>query len=97
MGLPRKLNWEIAQDRWAAQLDPVLALPQSQSIILKNVALINGTTVVNHKLGRNLQGWKIIRLRASATIYDNQDSNQTPNLTLILVSNAAVTVDLEVF
>lgn len=97
MSLPRRLEWEIAQDRWAAQLEPMLANPSNNSLILKKVALINGTTTINHLLGRKLQGWKIVRQRAAASIYDVQDSNQTPELTLKLVSNAAVTVDIEVF
>lgn len=83
------------QTKWRSILNPLLALPQP--IILKNVALINGTTVINHQLGRTLQGWNPVRVRASATIYDTQDSNQTPQVTLVLVSNAAVVVDLEVF
>lgn len=97
MPLPKKIPWDIAQDRWASQLDPLLAKPTSDSIILKKVSLINGTTVVNHLLGRTLQGWRTTRVRAAATIYDQQDNNQTPALTLVLVSNAAVVVDLEVF
>lgn len=83
------------QTKWKSILDPILAKPQS--LILKNVALINGTTVINHLLGRKLQGWKPVRLRALASIYDTQDSNQTPDKTLVLVSNAAVVADIEVF
>lgn len=97
MALPRQLEWPTARDRWASQLDPLLAKPTSSSIILKNVSLAAGTTVVNHLLGRVLQGWKLVRVRSAATIYDEQDSNQTPNLTLVLNSSAAVIVDIEVF
>lgn len=87
--------FELMQTKWASILNPLLARPQP--IILKNITLNNGTTTINHKLGRRLSGWKTVRVRASATIYDNQESNQSPNLTLILISNAAVVVDLEVF
>lgn len=97
MGLPRRLSWDLAQDRWAAQLDPVLALPQNSSFIIKNIKLASGTNVINHLLGRKLQGWTLTRVRALATIYDTQDTNQTPELTLVLVSSAVVTVDIEVF
>lgn len=83
------------QTKWRSLLNPLLAQPQAQ--IIKNVALVNGTTVINHLLGRPLQGWKPVRVRASATIYDAQDSNQTPQVTLVLISSAAVVVDLEVF
>lgn len=87
----------LMQSQWATELNPLLKNPALQSVILKNVDLINGTTIINHKLGRKLQGWKTVRVRAAATIYDTQDTNNTTEITLRLVSNAAVTVDLEVF
>lgn len=87
----------LMQTKWAAQLNPLLELPLNDSALLPNVNLINGTTQVNHRLGRKPLGWIIIRQRASAIIYDTQDSNQHPELTLSLVSNAAVVVDLIVF
>ncbi len=96
-GLPQRLTLTQTQQQWASQLDPVLKNPTTNPGLLQNVALINGTTVVNHMLGQPLQGWKIVRQRAAASIYDQQDSNQTPQLTLVLVSSAAVVVDLEVF
>ena len=87
----------LLQNSWASQINPVLGNPSLSSIILKKVNLISGTTVVNHLLGRTLQGWKIVRQRSSAEIYDDQDTNLRPNLTLILVSNSATVVDIEVF
>lgn len=101
MGLPqfqttdRDLN--LLQSRWTSILNPLLGNPSLQSQILPNVSLIMGVTVVNHKLGAALRGWRIIRLRAEALVWDSQDSNQTPQLTLILNSSGPVVVDLEVF
>jgi hypothetical protein len=95
--LPKTLPWPIASDRWAAQLNPLLNSPQNNSLILEKVPLINGTTIINHLLGKVLTGWKVIRQRSAASIYDNQDSNQSPQLTLVLISDASVVVDLEVF
>lgn len=97
MALQRNLPWDKSNTLWASQLDPILASPQNNSSILKSVPLISGSNVVNHLLGKNLQGWKLVRQRAAATIYDAQDSNQTPALTLVLVSSAPVVVDIEVF
>ena len=88
---------KLLQDSWATTLDPMLTNPSLKSIILKGIPLITGANVVNTTLGRNLQGWRIVRLRASATIYDTQDSNPTPHLTLTLVSSAPAVVDLEIF
>ncbi len=97
MSLPQKLPLAQMQTKWAAAIDPILRNPSNNSIILKNVALATGTNVINHLLQAPLAGWKTTRVRAAATIYDLQDTNPTPSLTLLLVSSAPVTVDLEVF
>lgn len=88
---------QLLQNKWAAILNPIISAPQNNSLILKNVQLSVGDNSIDHRLGRTLQGWKIVRQRAAASIYDKQDTNQTPQLTLKLNSSAAVSVDLEVF
>lgn len=90
-------NFQMMQNSWASEINPLLSRPLNQSNILNNVVLINGTTVVNHLLGRKLQGWFIVGQNASAIIYDAQANNQKPELTLVLISNAAVTVNIAVF
>ncbi len=97
MALPQGLTLSQTQNTWATSLNPLLNRPANNSIILPQVKLTTGTNVVNHRLGRKLQGWIPVRIRASATFYDQQDTNQTPDLTLVLVSSADVTIDLEVF
>lgn len=87
----------MLQTNWAQQLNPLIANPMLQGQLIRNVALINGTTEVNHRLGRKLQGWVLTRQRAAAGIYDDQDTNSMPQLTLTLISDAAVVVDLYVF
>lgn len=90
-------DWSLLQTTWSSLIDPIIGRKQNQSNILSNVALVNGTTVVNHLLGRKLSGWKVILQDAKASIFDNQSTNQTPELTLVLVSDAATTVSIEVF
>lgn len=85
---------QLMQSKWASEINPVLSNPSLQSILLKDVSLINGVTVVNHRLGRNLQGWRIADINGAAQIYRSAPKNA---LTLTLTSNAAVTVTLEVF
>lgn len=97
MRLPQKMSWDMSSTPWATAIEPVINNPANNSIILKNISLVSGTNVINHKLGQKLVGWKTTRVRALATIYDTQDSNPTPTLTLILVASAPVTIDLEVF
>jgi len=95
--LPQKLTLDLMQNQWASQINPVIDNPLSKPIFLKNVLLTTGTNTINHKLGRPLQGWFTTRVRASVTIYDQQDTNQTPGLTLVLVASAPASVDLGVF
>lgn len=95
--LPQRLSWDMAQTTWAQALNPIISNPTINNLILKNIPLTIGTNVINHKLGRNLQGWHTSRIRAAATIYDSQDTNPTPSLTLILISDADVMIDLVVF
>lgn len=97
MKLPQQLNLPQTQTKWAAAIEPVLNSSIVSGVLLNNVHLINGVTVVNHTLGRNLRGYIIVLQNASANIYDSQDTNQMPNLTLVLNSSAAVTVSLWCF
>lgn len=78
-------------------LDPVTDNPLVLGIILKDIVLTSGSNTINHKLGRTLQGWIIVRQQGPATFYDTQTSNLTPNLTLLLTSSANVTVNIYVF
>lgn len=85
------------QTLWSALISPIIDRPQNRSNILPKVALVIGQNTINHGLAGPLAGWNIVRIRAAAQIYDDQDTNPTPQKTLILVSDAVVTVDLEVF
>ncbi len=93
------------QDRTINQLqnniinsvNPILGNAITNGTILSGIKLTSGSNTINHTLGRNLQGWIVIRQRASATIYDLQDTNPRPSLTLILHSSGSVVVDLYVF
>lgn len=101
MSLPqfdtRDLTLSLMQSAWAKEIDPVLKLPTNSGQVLKSVSLGVGVTQVNHKLSRALQGWYLVRKRGPAAIYDLQDANSMPTLTLTLVSDAAVVVDIFVY
>jgi hypothetical protein len=95
--LPQQQTFPQLQTKWASILNPVVSNLLVQGHILQNIDLIDGTTVVNHGLGRKLLGWFIVGINGAATVYDSQASNQMPELTLTLISNTAVTVSLWVF
>ena len=85
------------QDNIANALSPILKNPQVDGYILSKVTLVSGSNSINHGLDRELQGWFIVRQRASASIYDAEDSNTTPQKTIMLTSSAGVVVDIYVF
>lgn len=95
--LPKPLPYDLHQTQWASILDAIISNPLNNASLLRNISLTTGNNVVNHKLGQKLQGWYIVRQRAAASIYDTQDTNQMPQLTLQLVASAPVVVDLAVF
>lgn len=95
--LPQKLPIDLMQQRWASQLNPILANLLVQGRLLEDVTLMTGNNVVNHLLGRDLIGWFITRKNDAANIYDTQNINQMPDLTLNLVSDMSVRVSLWVF
>ena len=86
--LPKQLTLEQLQSKWPAIIDPILSSPITNGLLLNNIPLISGSNVINHKLGRKLQGWIIVGINDIASIYDTQASNQMPELTLSLTSNA---------
>lgn len=79
-------------------LAPMIAKIQNDSNIISNVSLKTGQiNIVNHRLDRKLLGWEIVRLRSEADIWDSQDQNASPNLTLLLNCSADCVVDILVF
>lgn len=88
----------LIQDNIATALDSLVDLQTLDSVIIRGQKLLAaGTTTVNHKLRRKLSGWKIVRKSAQSDVWDTQDTNKSPELTLTLRCSANVTVDLEVF
>jgi len=95
--LPQELPWNDADNKWASILNPIVANPIVNSLILKDVVLAAGDNTINHRLGRKLQGYLIVGINAAATIYDKQSTNQMPQLTLVLNSSAPATAQILVF
>ncbi len=95
--LSPKLPWDLANPKWAASINPILSNPLVGGKILSNIVLATGSNVINHGLGKELQGWIPILNNANITIYDSQTTNSMPELTLVLVASGAATVSIYVF
>lgn len=90
-------DFSLLQTTWSALIDPIIGRAQNRSNILQDVSLVSGTNTINHLLGKKLQGYKIVLQDAAASIYDGQRTNKTPELTLVLISDAAAVCSIEVF
>lgn len=85
------------QENVSKAVDPIVRNPVTNGNVLTGVIIGTGGTSVSHKLGRPLLGWMVVRQRAQADVWDEQDDNDRPELTLDLKASATVTVDLYVF
>ena len=85
---------EPLMTKWKSILDPIIANPVNNSLLLPNVSLSAGVNVINHKLGRMMQGWIISDINGVSTVYRSAAYNI---LTLSLTSSAPVTISLVVF
>jgi hypothetical protein len=94
--LPLNLSLHNTQIQWAAALNPVVGNAIVNGLQLTGVSLSNGTTVINHRLGRNMQGWFWTDIDGIASIY-RPSTAYFNDKTLTLISNAAVTVNLWVY
>lgn len=94
--LPLKLDLTQTQIQWAGALNPVLANSLVNGLQLSNVALINGTTVINHTLSRKMQGWFITDVDGFTSVYKPKTAPFNDK-TLTLVSSSAVNCNLWVY
>lgn len=87
-------DFQLLQNAWAQQINPVLSNPSLKNLLLKGVSLTTGVNVINHRLGRTMQGWRVVDIDAVATIYRSAVLN---DLTLTLTVSAPCVVAIEVF
>ena len=95
--LSPNLPWELANAKWAATLNPVLQNPLLNGRLIQNVSVVSGQNVINHGLGRKLQGYIVVLNDSNVTFYDDQATNQRPELTLLLQASGAAIITLYVF
>lgn len=95
--LSPNLPWNLANPKWAQELNPVLANPIVSSQLLTGIKLLTGTNTINHTLGQKLQGYVVVLNNSPATFYDNQSTNPAPQRTLIINASQDTTVSILVF
>jgi hypothetical protein len=93
--LSTKLPWDLANTKWAATINPVLAIPFLDGLQIDDIILAATTPkAINHLLQRKLQGWFLMDNQANAVIWRTAAFN---DLTLTLESNANTTISIWVF
>ncbi len=92
--LSPKLEWNLANPRWASILNPLISNPLNNASVLKNIQLKSGVNVVNHLLGQTQQGWYFTDIDAAITAYRSAPFN---NLTLTLTCSGPATVSIAVY
>lgn len=94
MQLPLISDPNMAQAKWKSILDPLLAKPLSSGQILTQLTIKTGSNVINHKLGREPQGWFLTDNTTNITLYRSAPFN---DLTLTLTSSGNGVINLMVF
>lgn len=92
--LPQKLPLELMQTKWAAEINPVLSNQLNNVNILVGIDLITGVNVINHLLGRQMQGWFLTDLTAAITYFRSAPFSNT---ILTLTCSGPATVNIGVF
>lgn len=95
--LSQKLPWELANPKWAATLNPVLANPLIDGNLLSGIKVVAGQNVINHGLQRKLQGYIVVMNSGAITYHDNQSQNSRQDLTILFVSSGTATISIYVF
>lgn len=87
------------QDSMADAVDYIAKIPMLQGVAITDVALTGGATdLINHGLGRDVQGYIITKIDTQATINDGIDNTAYDIATALpLYASVACTVDLWVW
>lgn len=83
------------QTTWSQTLNKFLSNPLLDGIFLQDLPLRSGNNVINHLLGRPIQGVIVTLQDAAANFY--QSNTSSPELTFIMNSSADVNASLYVF
>lgn len=82
------------QTKWKGELDPLLANPLLDGLLLEGLVLVNGLNTINHKLQRKQRGWFLVDTTEAVALWRPLPFN---NLTLSLMCNGTPTVSLWCF
>ena len=78
-------------------LSPLLELPISDGVLIKDLSIETSDTRVNHGLGRTYEGFIVTRLKSNSVIFESDTENTDKNLFILLKGSATATADIYFF
>ena len=75
-------------------LNPLLELPISDGVLIKDLSIATSDTLVEHKLGREYEGVIITRLKTNSGIFESDTANDFKDRKIILKASATATADI---
>lgn len=95
MSLSTRLPWELARERWASEINPVLAFPMLSGIQINSIILeAMIPKAINHLLGRIPMGWFVVDNNASSVIWRTEPFTTK---TITLESDDDTTISLFIY
>lgn len=86
------------QDNVNETFGSILGSQILDGVLLTDIELTTGVSNnIEHKLGREIIGYIIVKKNANSIIWDSQDTNKLSNLTLVLNCSANVKISLWIF
>ena len=93
--LSTKLPWDLANPKWAASLNPLLANTLIQGSQIDGIILAAGVAkAINHNLGQRPNGWFVVDNVANSNIWRTQAFTTT---VLTLQASANTTISIWVY
>ena len=78
-------------------LNPLLELPISDGVLIKDLTVNTTDTLIEHKLGRKPEGFLITGLKSNSVIYESATANDEAASLIILIASATATADIYFF
>ena len=75
-------------------LNPLLELPISDGVLIKDLSIATSDTLVEHKLGRDYEGFIITRLKTNSVSFESDTANDFKDRKIILKASATATADI---
>lgn len=85
------------QNNVSEAISPTLSNPLIDGHFLNNIAVVSGSTKIEHKLSRTIKGYIIVGRTANVTVYDTLATAIDSDKFLHLVSSGTAALNLYVF